>query len=353
MLSMNSDAPQQKFPWEGKPEEQHPKHLLFISIDIIDSTELKTESQKRKDKKSVWAKKLTNFLPYAPVLLVDNFNKALKQCPKIKNCPSQCLIENAKNSPQIDVWKYIGDEVVLTSELKCLTHAYLLIKALQETLTTLNDEKAQAKKSGKTIIVKFKSTAWVAGFPMQNIEILLPGNQGEIKDYIGPSVDLGFRLSKHATERKIILSSSLVYLLVKGAFDLEKQFPIYSGGNIPLKGVENGHHPLFWVLPSGQKEPHDEIHYAPSQMEKIKPFLQAFFKGKIPPFILADEQPSDEYCKKYSKTVTELSSLPCSIFFNRGEARTGKKIEVSQSENEGIDSILESVSEKVTVSTKK
>ncbi len=97
-----------------------------------------------------------------------------------------------------------------------------------------------------------KGSAWLAGFPVGNTVIRLP--QGvqegdETEDYIGPSVDCGFRLSKHSTPHKLVLSIETAYLLqASGAPGGAEKPEVYLERGEALKGVLNGRpYPCLWV----------------------------------------------------------------------------------------------------------
>jgi hypothetical protein len=134
-----------------------------------------------------------------------------------------------------------------------------------------------------------KATAWTAGFPVTNVEIvfeskILPENMslsdvplGEdsrvnqftllsryyegqtnnlVLDFLGPTIDTGFRLTSRATPRKMVISVDVAYFLsVNNNMPAQsakeenlKPFKIRFDGAVDLKGVLAGKpYPLFWI----------------------------------------------------------------------------------------------------------
>lgn len=98
-----------------------------------------------------------------------------------------------------------------------------------------------------------KATAWLAGFPVINSEVWLaqPGEEDDfVRDFLGPSIDLGFRLTRFADGRRIPVSVDLAYLLAKSANHVSEELKptILFGSSESLKGVMDGKkYPVLWV----------------------------------------------------------------------------------------------------------
>lgn len=122
-----------------------------------------------------------------------------------------------------------------------------------------------------------KCTVWTAGFPILNKEVVVrngdddpfqgsgdyfiesgtllneryrTGDRTKVTtDYIGPSIDIGFRLTGHATPRKLIISVGVAYTLSRS--DPPDDIPelnIQYDGSFQLKGVFGGApYPIFWI----------------------------------------------------------------------------------------------------------
>lgn len=313
-------------PWDGFEEEYHPKQRLFVSIDAIGSTALKTERLKDKDGGDViyWASPLLDFLPEVSIIFLNKFIESVKYCPT-KQCPHKCTNSGSEKWPHIKPWKYVGDEVVLSSELRCRHQPHLLVNAALETLKELNKRsktkenrsKPKASKNGENTHrtpLSFKGTAWTAGFPTANIEVDLPGeNEEVVRDYLGPSIDLGFRLSKMANKNKLVISTSLAYFLNDVNIARLKTLKIYTGGGVELKGVKNGWHAFFWIPTiDAENDLAEALTFAPAK-DQLDGFFESYF-GHDKPFIVHEGTFEDSYRSKYTRSIKKQKSLNYSPF---------------------------------------
>ena len=170
-----------------------------------------------------------------------------------------------------------------------------------------------------------KSTVWLAGFPFRNKEVVLSGDsfssrepiddyyrenglilnklysgQNEdriLLDYVGPSIDTGFRLTSLASARKLILSVEVAYILALTS-------PIKAGpieaiqlrydGQVSLKGVlGGGGYPVFWIDLSRAHSAdvlEDRLtHSNACDRDAVREYCDAFFHEHrdliFPPFI--------------------------------------------------------------------
>lgn len=154
-----------------------------------------------------------------------------------------------------------------------------------------------------------KGTAWIAGFPVRNVKIPAEANGGLIEDYIGPCIDLGFRLSKYSTERKFVLSVELVWLILSFLED-QQIFSIYYDGKEYIKGFRGGSYPIFWISKPGKRENDKEmllLDLRPcSDTGHVVSFCRSFITNSSNdlqlPFIVEDENlkeniPDDYICQ--------------------------------------------------------
>jgi hypothetical protein len=80
------------------------------------------------------------------------------------------------------------------------------------------------------------------------------GTKG-FRDFIGPSIDTGFRVSALASPRKLALTVDLAMMLAHTVINqpVDESFPLerikfHYNGRVPLKGVLDGSpYPFFWV----------------------------------------------------------------------------------------------------------
>jgi len=335
-------------PWSEYSNQYHPKQRIFLSIDAIGSTKLKVDAAKRGHTIGAVATNFVNaFLPEVPVIYKNNF---LGACNKYcQNCSEQCT-----DTALPIVWKYIGDEVVLVAELTCIKRqASLHILALAQTIKDLN---ASFAKQPDELFQKlrFKGTAWVAGFPVTNIELELLSGSGtkecSTRDFLGPSIDLGFRLSKLASDDRLVISASLAYLIVsQPPFTLEYngtaiQFlPLCFGGTVEAKGTKNEEHPLIWISINNTRE----SDLCKPTCEQLKGYLEDYLKTycdhSIFPFILDNTNTEYQlnYDDEYKKAVKEQMGIPNSIFYNLNTIEAAKKSTTDPKRGEDMEHLAE------------
>ncbi len=304
-----------------------PQQKIFLSIDIVDSTLLKTLSLQREKEYAArraqgcaesqreyvggWAVILHSFLAETQQIFDEEFYRLRSHICGEDSCKiygMQCLPP--------DVWKYIGDEIVFMANLQCVEQPYCYVKALSRVIYRLN-KKFQVMMDGlnfsKTtnFTVQFKGAAWVAGFPVTNTIVELYTQSGCFYDYIGPSMDLGFRLSKFATASKLILSTSLVRLLYDTqCVSIAEKLPLFSSGYQDIKGVKGGNHPLFWICvqnltPADAK---DTYLFSPLSLDSLTHFFAAYYQnGNEKPFIFNPKEPlANAYQKQYADAVAQV-----------------------------------------------
>jgi hypothetical protein len=325
-----------KRPWDDYSNTDfHPKKRIFLSIDAIGSTKLKSSLIGSDRTLDTWAIYFLAFLPEVVVVYRKKLVEAInRQCRN--NCIHPCVSELGKEEESrhiVNVWKYIGDEVVLVADLTCKEHhASLHVLALADTIKQFNCNFADNPILNDSIDrLRFKGTAWVAGFPVTNIELALPGPAKDqpVKDFLGPSIDLGFRLSKFASEDRLIISPSLAHLItseppmkepIAYKDGKENYLRLCFGGLAEVKGVKDGEHPLIWYSIKETAE---------SKLCRVSPgnlltFLQdgPLKDLSIPPFILDDRNIDPKYDKAYKKAVEAQEKIPGSIFYQKRNQRT-------------------------------
>lgn len=163
-------------------------------------------------------------------------------------------------------WKCIGDELIFEREITAISQCAAVIFSLRYALEKFrNDIKDQYPS------LEIKGGAWTAQFPVVNQEVVFGPDRDEIVeilgrnlywqlsdmirphffrlnplplesiDFVGPQMDLGFRILKFSSPRRIVLSADLAYLLSYSrrhpTSNLSKKFEeIYSHRNRDKKG---------------------------------------------------------------------------------------------------------------------
>lgn len=302
-------------------ELARPKLKLFMSVDIVGSTHFKQRDTKGPNQ---------NWLG----LFISFFTEF----------PSLIKAEIANLDPKLDqvrLWKSLGDELIFTIELKSRASAAVYVKALSQALrkAARNWHTDPLRPDRKEL--HLKGAAWLVGFPVGNVEIPLFGSSqaalddgsapvlSDDRDYIGPLVDMGFRLKEHASSRKLALSADLAYLML--ASGIGAGISLFYEGEFPLKGVLRGKaYPIVWLDCDGHPERDDEsssakMHRLKDEFDgkkapdqgKLMKYLKLWLLGvkdcPCIPFIKEDPsedfKPAPDFEKRHEDAVTHLKKL--------------------------------------------
>jgi hypothetical protein len=256
-----------------------------LSVDIIGSTAFKTE--RSEGDTPPWVQIFESFFEELPSTLAGSYDDLAK-----KGFPA--------TTAQPRVWKFIGDEIVFVVPLgrheESLTH----IVAFKESVNAYQAE--WTKKS----MLSLRATAWTAGFPVTNAVVTLqqdpqtdPQTDPQGEDYIGPSIDLGFRLAQFADSRRMPISIELTQLLLDACQLKSKHRSLRFGygGRKTLKGINrNRPYPLVWVDRFDGKQTAEDrlLRVEPSDRGALAEFVEEFFEEKHQirrPFIATDPNP--------------------------------------------------------------
>ncbi len=206
-----------------------PKLRLFLSVDIVGSSAFKY--QQTTGPGASWVFPFLSFYQAFPEFLdqaVDSLGLGKSKAIPLKK-------------PQI--WKALGDELIFVAELRQRREAELYLRSFRKAL-----QSASTNWQDNGHGFQFKGTAWLAGFPLGNVEVPItdsPGQLSPMPDFVGPQIDAGFRLKDHATPRKLVISADLAYLLVVTP---ESKLSLFFDGDQPLKGIMRGKpYPLLWL----------------------------------------------------------------------------------------------------------
>lgn len=204
---------------------------LFASIDLEGSTAFKQTLANRQSR--TWLSVVLNF--------VETFEQSFWQ-----HIGEQARDPFKTPSPkQPRLWKILGDELVFAMEIKRAVDACIYVDALTAALSDWNravlaQRKVSAAMPERPLLVK--GAAWLADFPVTNAVLPIEGNH---HDYIGPSMDTGFRLAKLASPRRLALSVELAWLLLR---ENEQRKIEFAGRTRELKGVAcDSGYPQLWI----------------------------------------------------------------------------------------------------------
>jgi hypothetical protein len=202
-----------------------------MSADVAGSTAYKAESDALRAAEPGWLKVFSNFYANFPIMLMGL---------------TAVEMMDEESLPEISVWKALGDELIMTAKIESAEEAMGLVRAFYLTMAQYEDRHLNA------LPLRLKATCWVAEFPSPNIEIEIPELSGRLEpliDYIGPSIDLGFRIGKFSRPSTVVLSLDLVEILL--ASRRADELTYFVLGREPLKGVMFGRaYPIIWARPS-------------------------------------------------------------------------------------------------------
>ncbi len=270
---------------------------LFLSVDLVGSTALKerynhvtlvTKFNERVSalqsifKNEPSLKKFTDdpFDPYDKKIvsyILPDISKEDSDWSKIirqffDDFDSTFMSEYNKLNPasqiinEISVWKCMGDELIYSTKVDSYEEVYNKILVFLKTLRSY-DERACNCGSVSKKQLRLKGTAWTAGFPIRNREIEIRGTGA---DYLGPDMDIGFRIAQHTYPGFLCVSMDLAYLL--GQHSTPHQLTAFIVGWATLKGVWNNKpYPIIWIAP-----PHYELGSPYADMRPWAPYENSY-----------------------------------------------------------------------------
>lgn len=240
---------------------------LFFSFDLVNSTQFKSEYSDK------WKRIFRKFYELVQHLLSKKF-------------------------PTIKLWKYIGDEVLLYLKVEDITDVYDAPVHSLKVIESVTSELYKSVKESKQQLF-IKGTLWIAKAevlgssdssdqkPSQNKHknIILKTtesnlyelNRNEEIDFLGPDIDLGFRLTKYTQKAKLLISAELAYILYSKRGEINKYSrgdndynPEYACKIITfesLKGIwRNRRYPVIWFSKSWSEEIYDYDEYFESDL---------------------------------------------------------------------------------------
>lgn len=298
------------------PQFLRPRLRLYLSADIIGSTALKQAhtGSNAGFQGNVWFSAIQGFYIEANRAFQSSWLSVTVEAG-----------EDISAGPPPQMWKTVGDEVLF---VKHLTSYRQLALAITAWVRALEHMRRFVREQDPRLDVK--CTAWTAGFPIKNKEVVLRGirldaggevddyfiasgealnryyepssSPGEVEvDYIGPSIDTGFRLSGLSSSRRFTVSVDVAYILALtmpfSGFPAQTVRLFYQG-SAHLKGVLGGvDYPHFWIDTGIGALPQTEDALTgaqPSNRDHVVAFCEAFYRAHeqyiFRPFIHEDTQ---------------------------------------------------------------
>jgi hypothetical protein len=203
---------------------------LFISFDLVNSTYFKS-------KVNSWSNIFLTFFKITERKVREKFER-------------------------IEVWKRIGDEILFYLPILELRELYNAPSKVLDIMDVIVENLYEENDSVKGVL-SVKSTMWTAFVVDQESETYSNQEKGSCNvllkernvdnidlDFLGPDIDIGFRISKYSLQSKLVIDAKLACLLTKLETDLNKNslseyMRIVSYER--LKGVwEYRHYPIVW-----------------------------------------------------------------------------------------------------------
>jgi hypothetical protein len=192
-----------------------PDGRLFVSIDIAGSTAFKASRPTEQ-----WLPVFRAFFEHFPLVLLGQLAEAF---------------EDAQDLPPLALWKASGDELVFDAPLPETAETVALLRAVFEA-ARLYGQRAFAE-----LPLDLKTTAWSATFqPNARVEIpeIADRTGAAYVDFIGPDIDLGFRLTSQAQPGSMLVSLDLAERLLAPC--IAAGGVLVADGVAALKGVAGG-----------------------------------------------------------------------------------------------------------------
>lgn len=208
-------------------EEGNPARVfMFFSVDLVNSTKYKAEN-------SEWAAVIGDFYKIIEMKVTDVFK-------------------------EFKIWKYVGDEILFYLEVREIPDILNAPSVLHSAMRLAKEEFYEEHPKAKCFLY-FKGALWLAAAKRNSIpedeliENIFIEDLSTGVDFIGVDIDGGFRMSKNASQGKIVVDPKIAFILNKHKRkwrDLTDR-PIVNRVKIVgyafLKGIWNGRaFPIIW-----------------------------------------------------------------------------------------------------------
>lgn len=189
---------------------------FFLSFDLVNSTEYKVTCSDE------WKNFIINFYNH----VTEKIEKELKITP----------------------WKKEGDEILFYFRLSKISSLPNIIKRIYFVMEDFINIIPQYDCAKDTVSVK--GTLWLGeiGKTIESKNIIFKDPMG-FNDFIGPDIDMGFRLASKGVEKLIVIDPKIYWLLSKINSSIIEDIKLLD--YVELKGVWEGNKvPLFFYNPS-------------------------------------------------------------------------------------------------------
>lgn len=194
--------------------------VLFMSADVVGSTAFKG---RHSADSSLWLEAFATLFRELPLVFVGELGMAFLE---------------EEDMPAAGVWKVMGDEVIFITLPRSAREATLATHAFVRTVRDYNERLSQRWP------LHIRGACWAAELGRRNRQIDIPemfgGRDGEpYRDFLGPDVDTGFRLSAYSGHGEVIVSPNLVETIAPAQHD-SPLLHFHHFDDKVLKGVISG-----------------------------------------------------------------------------------------------------------------
>lgn len=216
--------------------------VLFMSADVVGSTAFKGHHSADA---STWLEAFATLFKELPLVFIGEMGMAFL---------------DEEDMPEAGVWKVMGDEVIFVTLPRSAREAMLATAAFVRTVHQY-DQRLSSRWP-----LQIRGACWAAELGQRNRQIEIPemfgGRNGEAyRDFLGPDVDTGFRLSAHSGHGEVIVSPNLVEAIAVAQMQ-EPRLRFHHIGAKSLKGVIAGE-PFPLILASAVDTPPRTHHPRP------------------------------------------------------------------------------------------
>ena len=235
---------------------------LFLAADLIGST-----ARKQIRGNESWTGDVLAFYQQFPTHLTKAIRTTIEETTKLP--AGFDLVQ------QPELWKAVGDELIYSVPVENEHHVFVMVRAwilaMRETERNVLSKPDVGAKG-----MDLKGGAWIATFPHPDRAIAVPlpyadydadldpevinrnlldeaddesGAPRKIRiDYLGPSIDTGFRVASVATARQFPITTEVAWAIALSELHRGQASETYFAGEVGLKGVWSGRgYPLFWL----------------------------------------------------------------------------------------------------------
>lgn len=197
--------------------------IQLFSFDVVGSAAFKNTSTADADTPH-WLAAFQSFFETIPLIFTAEI--------------AHTFFQEEDEIPEVPVWKAIGDELVFITYPKHNHAVHLLTKAFSRSMHKADDHFNSS--SG----LRIHGSTWSFEEGSRNLAIRfreLESDSTHVMDFIGPDVDLGFRLVSHAKPGRVLVPQCHLTRLDLSDVTVE---PI---GEATLKGIPINPYPLLEI----------------------------------------------------------------------------------------------------------